>query len=152
MIKKAMKTDIEEICRLRVLQQKDDWKEEYIDKFNLYDSTKTFLENHLNKDLHIFLNVVDGYIVSTGGLQIIEYLPQCNDNGKYGYICDVYTLDKYRRKGLQKELLNEIIKFSKTQKLYKLSLSSDNEDAINLYKKMGFEYDHLVMNLSLLND
>ncbi len=42
MIRKAAIADIEEICKLRVLQQKADWQETYIDKFGLYNTTKTF--------------------------------------------------------------------------------------------------------------
>ena len=149
MIRKAAIADIEEICELRVLQQKADWQETYIDKFGLYNTTKTFLKKHLNKDLYIFLNIVDNCIASTCGVQIINYLPQCNDNGKQGYICNVYTIDEYRKKGLQEELLSKVIEFSKKNELFKLSLASDNEIVINLYKKFGFKHDSLMMSLKL---
>ncbi len=68
MIKIATTSDVEEICKLRVLQQKDDWKEEYVDRFDLYNTTKKFMINHLNKDLYIFLNMIDENIVATCGL------------------------------------------------------------------------------------
>lgn len=69
--------------------------------------------NHLNDDLYIFLKIINKNIVVTCGLQIIDYLPQCNDNGKYGHICNVYTVAEKRKQGLQKELLNEVINFAK---------------------------------------
>ena len=87
--------------------------------------------------------------MSTCGVQIINYLSQCNDNGKQGYICNVYTIDEYRKKGLQEELLSKVIEFSKKNELFKLSLASDNEIAINLYKKFGFKHDSLMMSLKL---
>lgn len=152
MIRMANDNDIDIICKLRILQQKEDWKEEHIDEVSFYDTTKKFLENHLNRDLYIFLNIIDSKIAATCGIQIIEYLPQCNDNGKQGYICDVYTLDKYRRKGLQKDLLNAIVKFLKDNKLCELNLLSDNEKAIDLYEKIGFEHDKLMMRLELFNN
>ena len=152
MIRIATDNYIDIICKLRILQQKEDWKEEHIDELSFYDMTKKFLENHLNKDLYIFLNIIDSKIAATCGIQIIEYLPQCNDNGRQGYICDVYTLDNYRRMGLQKDLLKTIIEFSRNKNLCELNLSSDNEIAINLYEKIGFEHDKLIMRLELSNN
>lgn len=149
MIKMAINNDIEEICKLRILQQKDDWKEEYIDKFDLYNATKSFIMNHLNKDLFIFLNIINEKIVATAGIQVIDYLPQCVDNGKLGYICNVYTVYENRRQGLQKELLNEIIKFAKQKNINELSLDADNKNAIMLYKNIGFDFDNLAMKMKL---
>ncbi|HIR73972.1 TPA: GNAT family N-acetyltransferase [Candidatus Ventrenecus avicola] len=149
MIRMATNSDIEKICELRIFQQKDEWQEEYIDKFDLYNSTKKFLTNHLNKDLYIFINIIDENIVATCGQQVVDLLPQCNDNGKLGYICNVYTVQSNRRQGFQKTLLNEIIKFAKEKRVHKLSLDTDNKDAIMLYKKLKFYFDNLAMKLEL---
>ena len=46
MIRIATDNDIDIICKLRILQQKEDWKEEHIDELSFYDMTKKFLENH----------------------------------------------------------------------------------------------------------
>lgn len=62
-----------------------------------------------------------------------------------GYICDVFTLREYRRKGIQTKLIGECIKFAKEQNLEILKLSSDNLEAISIYKKYGFENDKLTM-------
>lgn len=149
MIRIAINSDIEKICELRILQQKDDWKEEYVDRFDLYSSTQKFLLNHLNKDLFIFFYVIDEQIVATCGLQIIDLLPQCNDNGKLGYICNVYTIYDKRKQGFQKELLNEIIKFAKEKGISELNLDTDNVEAIMLYKKIGFDFSNMAMKLEL---
>lgn len=149
MIRIATNSDIEKICELRMLQQKDDWKEEYVDKFDLYNSTKKFMINHLNNDLYIFINIIDENIVATCGIQIIDLLPQCNDNGKEGYICNVYTVPNNRRQGLQKDLLSEVIELAKEKKVYKLNLDTDNKDAIMLYKKVGFNFNNLAMEMNL---
>ena len=52
----AEKRDIEELSKLRVLQQKEDWKEDYPEGEDkrLYEVTKKFLIRHLNEDI-IFL-------------------------------------------------------------------------------------------------
>lgn len=146
----ANNNDILCLSSLRIKQQKDDWQEEYNDKSNLLERTKIYLEKHLNKDLYIFVEEMDNKIIATCGLQIIEYLPQCNDNGKQGYICNVYTDSKYRNKGIQTALLYEVINFSKEKELCELNLSTDNDIAIEMYKKLGFIFDDLMMKLVII--
>ena len=145
----ANNNDIEQLSKLRILQQKDDWNEEYEDKYDLYNITYNFLDNHLNKDLFIFIKEHNNDIVATCGIQIIEYLPQCNDNGKQGFICNVFTKKEYRKKGIQTKLLNEVISFAKDNNLCELSLSTDNEQAIRIYKRLGFKFDNLNMILKI---
>ncbi len=52
----AEKRDIEELSKLRVLQQKEDWKEDYPEGEDkrLYEVTKKFLIRHLNEDIIFF--------------------------------------------------------------------------------------------------
>lgn len=141
--------DIEQLSKLRIQQQKDDWDDEYEDKYNLLNTTIEHLNKHLNKDLFIFIEESNNIIIATCGIQIIEYLPQCNDNGLQGFICNVYTDQKYRCKGIQTKLLKQVISFAKEKNLCELSLSTDNDKAISIYKKMGFKFDNLIMSLKL---
>jgi len=145
----AVNKDINSLIQLRIIQQQDDWKEEFEDRYNLYDRTKEYFYDHLNKNLFMFIYEIDGEIVSTCGLQIIEYLPQCNDNGMQGYICNVYTKKEYRCKGIQTTLLKEAIQFAKCKKLCELNLSTDSKEAISIYRKLGFEFDDLTMKLKI---
>lgn len=137
--------DIDKIAAIRIKQQKDDWKDEYEDKYDLIEKTKLYLANHLNKDFFASIEEIDDNIIAICCLQIIEYLPQCNDNGRQGYICNVYTEEKYRNKGIQTKLLKEVIKFSIDNDLCELDLSTDNDVAISLYKKFGFVFDTWTM-------
>ena len=148
-MKFATKEDIEELSKIRLIQQKDDWKEEYenIDNFEL--RTKSYLENHLNKDLFMLIERLENKIIATCGIQIIEYMPQCNDNGLIGYICNVYTDLSYRNKGIQTKLLTECIDFAISKNISELQLSTDNPIAINVYKKFHFKYDNLIMKLKI---
>lgn len=145
----ANNNDVLSLCSLRIEQQKDDWKDEYEDKYDLYNRTKDYLEKHLNNELFIFLEECENKIIATCGLQIIEYLPQCNDNGKQGYLCNVYTDKDYRNKGIQTSLLKEVIEFAKEKNICELNLSADDMIAIKLYKKFGFELDNLMMKLDI---
>jgi len=141
----ASKSDIEKIASIRISQQKDDWKEQYEDKYDLLKTTKAYLEKHLNKDFFAFIEEIDNRIIAICCLQIIEYLPQCNDNGKQGYICNVYTDERYRNQGIQTKLLEEVIKYSINNNLCELDLSTDSDIAISLYKKCGFKFDNWAM-------
>ncbi len=141
----ACKDDINKIAEIRVKQQKDDWQEEYYDKYNLINTTKLYLEKHLNNDFYAFIEEQEDEIIAICCLQIIEYLPQCNDNGKQGYICNVYTSDKFRNMGFQTDLLTKVINFASENNLCELNLSTDSKNAISIYKKLGFEFDNLAM-------
>lgn len=145
----AIKDDIDKIALLRIKEQKEDWKEEYEDKYDLVNTTKLYLEKHLNNDIYVFIEEDNGNIIATCCLQIIEYLPQCNDNGKQEFVCNVYTEPEYRKKGVQTKLLNEVIEYAKENNLCELDLSTDSEVAISLYKKLGFEFDSLAMKKEL---
>ena len=141
----AAKNDIDKICLIRIKQQKDDWNEQYEDKDNFLDRTKVYLEEHLNNDLIAFIEEIEDNIIAICCLQIIEYLPQCNDNGKQGFICNVYTDEMYRNQGIQTRLIEEVIKYSNDNNLCELDLSTDCDVAISLYKKCGFVFDSWAM-------
>ena len=145
MFRIAKYEDIEEISKLRVMQQKDDWKELYPNKDKeFYIITKNYLKEHLNKDIFFFIETIENKIVATCGLQVIKYMPQCVESGIEGYICDVFTLKEYRRKGIQTNLIKECIKFSKKNNIIELNLSSDNPEAIRIYQGQGFVHDELI--------
>ena len=50
----ANKNDIDKISIIRVKQQKDDWLDKYQDKYDLINTTKSYLEKHLNNDFFCF--------------------------------------------------------------------------------------------------
>ena len=71
-------------------------------------------------------------------------MSQCNDNGKQGYICNVYTDEKYRNKGIGNSLLNKAINKCKklNVKYIDINIMYKNEIAKSIYKKLNFtEYE-----------
>ena len=116
-------------------------KEDKIIDDELFAKTKRFLEEHLNKDLFIFAEFQDNMIVATCGLSLLKTLPQCCDNGVYGYVCNVFTLEKFRSKGIQTNLMAHLMAFVENKKIKRLLLSSDNPTAIHIYQKFGFKKD-----------
>ena len=149
MIVKAGINDIDELIKLRFLQQKDDWEELFFDNEDLKQKTKEYLLDHLNKDLYMFLYKENDDILSMCGVQIIEYMPQYTGNGKIGYLCNAYTKKNARNKGLQTMLLKHIIDFAFNHSVYELELSVNNKQAKELYKKIGFQEDLWRMRLEI---
>ena len=76
-------------------------------------------------------------------------MPQCNDQGKIGVICNVYTYKLYRNKGIQTNLLKQAIKVANKYHLNELFLSSNNDQAISIYQKLGFKKSNMIMRLDL---
>jgi len=64
---------------------------------------------------------------------------------------DIYVLPDYRSAGIGKLLLEEAVQWSKIREANKLRLSvhSENKDAINYYRKIGFIEKFKVMMLDL---
>ena len=52
-------------------------------------------------------------------------------------VIDIFVLDEYRRKGIAKALLNEMLK-DKTIKSVTLEVKESNKNAILLYNSLGF--------------
>lgn len=91
-----------------------------------------------------------GKIIATCGLQRIDMLPQCNDNGQYGYMFNVFTVEEYRRQGIQSRLIENVLSYSEKCGLTEIKLEADSEYAISLYEKYGFEHDVLFMSKKIL--
>jgi len=103
----------------------------------LYESLddKTFII--LKNEFRLSVNNV---VVSKTGYNIEE--PDKWFNEKYVTLYDLKTFEKFRGKGYAKSLLNQIFKYVKnTLKLSIITLIvyKDNEKAMKLYFKMGFE-------------
>lgn len=72
---------------------------------------------------------------------IAMYIEKIMVNGKYykgGHLLTVGTLPEYERKGIQKQIWENVIANSKTNKIDLIYLST-NYRAVNFYKKLGFE-------------
>ena len=56
-------------------------------------------------------------------------------------VCNIAVLPEYRRQGIAKQLIEEMLRLSaeKGCKYCELEVNTENEPAINLYKKCGFE-------------
>lgn len=147
--------DINQLADLRMLQQREDWGTDYEDyDGNFYNRTVSALKQFIGCDKQkskavIFIAEAHGAIIATCGLQSISMLPQCNDNGNYGFIFNVFTMEDFRRHGVQSMLLEEVLGYAKEIGITEVKLETDSEIAIKLYEKHGFEKDELFMSKML---
>ena len=149
-IRKADVNDTAQLVELRIIQQKDDWKFEYVES-DLFSKSILYLEKFLVDDENGLMLVAETHnqIIATCGLQIMNLMPQCNDYGRYGYLFNVFTINSFRNRGIQYELLSEIIDYSKECSITEISLETDNTAAIHLYKKVGFKENNLFMTKTI---
>lgn len=81
-------------------------------------------------------------IISYGELIAMLNLYCNNYETKEAYICNVYVLDKHRRKGLARKLLNKAYQICEHNSFVKIFLhvAESNYKAIALYKSEGFSF------------
>lgn len=139
----ARQSDIPQLVELRMLEQENDWKGEYPIDENLKQDTQKAFEERLNQSLFVAVAEEDGKIVATAAVIPHLYLPQADEHsGRRAYLCNVFTLQEYRRRGIQIELQAFLYQFAKQElHIARLDLhASDGEAVSNLYQKLGWRF------------
>ena len=82
-------------------------------------------------------------VVGGAGLQLQRILPRPVDDvtigeGRQGTIVNVFTEPEWRRRGIAGLLMQEIINWSKTEKIDRLILHA-SDDGRPVYEKLGFK-------------
>ncbi len=101
-------------------------------------SLPDYYRKHLNKDLFIFV-ARETAIVSCCFLLVTE--KPANPafiNGRTGTVLNVYTRPAYRKKGLAKSLMQQLITEAKAMKLDFIELKA-TDAGYPLYQSLGFE-------------
>lgn len=80
----------------------------------------------------------NGNVVAVSGLVFFQKPPSPgNTSGKEAYIMNMYTLTKWRKKGIASRLLQEIIRFLNQEQITSISLHA-TEVGRSVYEKNGF--------------
>ena len=107
---------IEEIKDIKLIEN---LFKEYKEKYNPIINDYTFILSYKENDKYV-------------GFLIYQLLYEKAE------IIDIFVLDEYRRKGIAKALLNEMLK-DKTIKSVTLEVKESNKNAIMLYNSLGFK-------------
>lgn len=71
----------------------------------------------------------------------VQYLEYLNPKKKVGYINELFVEKKFRKRGISRRLVEKCLEWFKKQKIGFVSLSvfAQNKDAVEVYKRFGFE-------------
>ena len=100
---------------------------------------KNIWKNIQNQNIKYFIAKENEKIIASCYICII---PNLTREGKsIGFIENVITDIKYRKKGIGKNIMENAIKYAKEQNCYKILLQSGNEreDAHKFYESIGFD-------------
>lgn len=103
-----------------------------------FQDPKWILKNIRGKNAAVFVAEVDGKIV---GYSLGWVSQPWAYKGKRGYICDCFVENAYRRKGIGKALINELIQWfiDKGVECIEADVYSKNAPSLMLFKTLGFE-------------
>jgi len=108
-------------------KEKKSWSDELKKSFKKSD-VKIFVAEEKNK--------IVGYIWTN--THFLEYL---NPKKKVGYVNEMFVTKKFRGKGISTKLMVKSMEWFKSQDIEYVSLCvfTGNKDAVEIYKKFGFE-------------
>ena len=86
-----------------------------------------------------------GQIIATAAVMFMDYPPAfTNPTGRKGYVCNMYTADEYRGRGIAGALMEKLEDEARRRGLTKLVLHASKMGRI-AYAKSGFEETDVVM-------
>ncbi len=153
----AQPENIDDITRLRVEMQIEDWNKTLSDDFSCYADdfaviTKRHLIEKLNKSIFFGVMYFDNKPIAICALEELSELPQitvCTEkNGRHCCLVSVYTKPDFRGAGYQQKLIKHLLEFAKRQGFNDITLTANTPDAIHIYEKIGFK---LISNKYFLN-
>jgi len=101
------------------------------------------------EDARIAVACIDTEIVGSGYALIKDSRPYKQPE-KFAYLGFMYVLPKYRGKGINGKIIDDLILWAKQKKLTEIQLDvyAENTSAINAYRKRNFKPDLLKMRLN----
>lgn len=152
---RATLDDIDELVRLRLAYLAADFGELSAKDANaIVGSLPAYFARHLDRDLYAHAAWSDGKIVGTCWLLLSEKpMSVAFPHGKTAAIFNVYVDPSYRRRGIARQLMLNLIEQAKGLGLDRLELRA-TAMGFELYKSIGFVEDsptHRAMNYVLFD-
>ena len=150
MLKKliADQNNIDDIVKLRVEMQIEDWENTLNVDFSKYaeqfgNITKKHLVDKLGKSIYFAMMYLNEVPIAMCAIEELSELPQItvctNPNGRHCCVASVYTRPEFRGRGYQQEIFGYLIDFAKNQNFSDVTLTTNMQDAAHIYEKAGFE-------------
>lgn len=126
-----------------------------IKEFSIFQKTPervTITQEQMQEEANYF----QCFVAETAHKNIIGYacffFTYYSWSGRALFLDDLYVQEAYRKHGIGKMLLNEVITFAKNNNCKKLrwQVSKWNENAISFYKSIGAKIDEVEINCDLI--
>ena len=138
--KRATKEDLDILTetRIKVLRAANKLSDD-VDMNIVKQQTYNYYKTALDMGNHIaYLIFDDNIFVGAGGVSFFQVMPTCsNSTGNKGYIMNMYTNPRYRRKGVALKTLGILVEESKRRGVTDISLEA-TQMGRPLYEKFGF--------------
>ena len=137
--RKATEQDIKFISeiRLEVLKCANNL-DNNVNMEEIFENTYKYYKNNINKDNITFLVFDNMEFIGCGSICFLRLMPTYNNQiGEKAYIMNMYTREKYRRKGIAKNILKLLIEEAKNKKIKQIQLEA-TEIGKKLYLNYGF--------------
>lgn len=149
---------LDEILDMRMEVLSNVFKEDYekmseLEWQNLREENRLYYEKNLNNGGHIdCFAYVDDILAGSGGICLYNEMPSPdNQNGKCGYLMNIYVREQFRNLGIGTEITNWLIEKAKEKDVTKIYLES-SVCAKNMYQEIGFSdmKDYMILGNKVL--
>lgn len=144
---KLTEKELNIFIEMRIQQLKEEGAKEDIDlKPALYD----YYDKHMKDGSFVsWIALVDDKIVGTSGISFVEKPPYYGcPNGKIGLLSSMYTCEEYRRQGIAKKLLSQVIQEAKDHGCGVIQITA-SDMGMKLYQDFGFDKNDRFMQYQL---
>ena len=116
------------------------------EKVHYYD-LKTLIES---ENSYLVIGYLNNIAVASGYIRIEKSKPQ-HQPDYYGYLGFMYVDPSHRGKGLNSQIITHLKNWAKEKGISKLKLDvyAENQNAINAYKKFGFNHHMIEMMMDI---
>ncbi len=149
-IRKASIKDLEDILRLNkaLFDSETVFNDEYNLNWTYSKFGRDYFERMINSGIAIVAEIdkkVVGYLVAS--IHIFSF----RKDNPIAELGNMYVEEKYRRHGIGKKLVNEMMQVAKEKgvKRVKVEAAFQNENAIKFYKSCGFEEFDIILQSRL---
>jgi GNAT superfamily N-acetyltransferase len=100
---------------------------------------RLWLLQHMNSGDYLawLVSARDGSIAAGAGLWLMDWPSHMIGSGRRGNILNVYTSENFRRRGLSRQLMEEVLHWCRENQIDTIILHASNAGR-NLYESMGF--------------
>ena len=140
LLDRATTNDIAELIELRMAYLQADFGDIDQDVLQtIRESLPAFFARHLGNDLHAFVmrDEQDGIVSVALMLESEKPANPRFPHGRIGTVFNVYTSPAHRRRGLARQVMEELIAEAHNRSLDLVELNATNE-GYSLYKSIGF--------------